>query len=345
MIDGLGIGEARLGTWAEAHVPGFRGLRSVTRFATGQSNPTFRVEAESGSFVLRAKPPGPLLPKAHQVEREARIMAALAGTGVPVPEVLASVPDAASPFGRAFFVMRFVPGRVFSDPALATLAKDARGAVYNAMAETLAALHRVDPVKIGLADLGPPTGYFERQTALWARAYRASVETPLRDMERVERWLAANLPREEHGVRILHGDFRHDNMIFAQDAPEVRALLDWELATLGPPVADLAYQVVQWRLPHQGAMPGLGGLDRGTLGLPGESAYVDAYVARAGDAVLRDWRYAQVFSAFRLAAILAGVAQRAVAGQGPNAVVGRRYGESVPLLAAMALEDARLSGD
>ncbi|MDH3262364.1 MAG: phosphotransferase family protein [Paracoccaceae bacterium] len=345
MIAGLGIGEAALGAWAEAHVPGFRGLGSVRRFGTGQSNPTFRIEAESGSYVLRAKPQGKLLPKAHQVQREARVMAALAGSGVPVPEVLAVAGDADSPLGRSFFVMRFVSGRVFEDPAMPGLGPDERGTLYRAMAETLAALHAVDPAAVGLSDFGRPGGYFARQAGLWARAYRASVAEPLADMERVEAWLSAHLPEAEPAARLLHGDYRHDNMIFAAGTAEVRALVDWELSTLGPPVADLAYQMAQWRLPHAGVMPGLGGLDRAALGLPDDDAYRAAYAARAGQAVLRDWRYALVFSFFRLAAILAGVARRAADGQGPNPERGVRYGEAVPLLAAMALREARRAGE
>jgi aminoglycoside phosphotransferase (APT) family kinase protein len=345
MIAGLGIGEAALGAWADAHVPGFRGLRSVRRFGTGQSNPTFRIEAESGVYVLRAKPMGKLLPKAHQVEREARVMSALAGSGVPVPEVLAVADDEASPLGRGFFVMRFVPGRVFEDPAMPGLGPDERSGLYDAMARTLAALHAVDPASVGLSDFGRPSGYFARQAGLWARAYRVSVAEPLADMERVEAWLAAHLPEAEPGARLLHGDYRHDNMIFAAEAAEVRALVDWELSTLGPPVADLAYQVAQWRLPHEGVMPGLGGLDRAALGLPDDDAYCADYAARAGEAALCDWRYALVFSFFRLAAILAGVARRAADGQGPNPERGGRYGEAVPLLAAMALQEAGRGGE
>jgi aminoglycoside phosphotransferase (APT) family kinase protein len=345
MIAGLGIDEATLGAWAEAQVPGFGGLRAVRRFGTGQSNPTFRIEAESGTYVLRAKPTGKLLPKAHQVEREARVMAALAGSGVPVPEVLAVASDDNPPLGRGFFVMRFVPGRIFDDPAMPGLGPGERGALYRAMAETLAALHAVDPATVGLADFGRPSGYFARQAGLWARAYRASVDEPLPDMERLEAWLAEHLPEAEPRARLLHGDFRHDNMIFAAEAAEVWALVDWELSTLGPPVADVAYQVAQWRLPHAGVMPGLGGLDRVALGLPDDAAYRAAYVARAGEAALRDWRFAMVFSFFRLAAILAGVARRAADGQGPNPERGRRYGEAVPLLAAMALRETRRAGE
>lgn len=344
MIAGLGIDREALGAWAEAAVPGFRGLAAVEPFGTGQSNPTFRLDAASGTYVLRAKPEGPLLPRAHQVEREARVMRALAGTGVPVPEVLASADDGSPPLGRGFFVMRYVPGRVFADPAFPGASAPERAALARAMAETLAALHAVNPAAVGLADFGRAEGYFARQGALWARAYRASVETPLADMARLEAWLAAELPAEPP-ARLLHGDYRHDNMIFAADAPRVAALVDWELATLGPPVADLAYQVVQWRLPHDGPMPGLGGLDRAALGLPDEGVYLACYAAAAGKAALASWRYAVVFSCFRLAAILAGVARRAARGQGPNPERGRRYGELVPVLAAMGRAAAAARGE
>ncbi len=332
-----------LGQWAEAHVPGFHGLPAVHRFGTGQSNPTFRIEAASGDVVLRAKPPGPLLRKAHQVGREARVMAALAGSGVPVPAILAQVEDDASPIGRAFFVMEYVSGRVFADPALPGVSVADRGAVYKAMARTLAALHAVQPSAVGLEDFGPPSGYFARQTALWARAYRASSTDVSADMERVEAWLAAELPQEEGAACLLHGDYRHDNMIFASDAPQMRALLDWELATRGPALADLAYQVAQWRLPHDCAMAGLGGLDRADFGLPSDADYVAAYTA--DDSVIRHWRFALVFSLFRLAAILAGVGRRAADGQGPNADRGRLYGQLVPVLAALALDETRRKAD
>ncbi len=340
MIEGLGISLSDLGTWAEAHVPGFRGLTSVGRFGTGQSNPTYALTAASGRYVLRTKPPGPLLPKAHQVEREARIMAALAGTDVPVPRVLACVDDAASAFGRAFFVMDHVTGRAFDDPALPGATPATRAATFDAMADTLAALHAVDPAAVRLADLAPPTGFYERQIAVWTRAYRASAAEPLADMDRLGAWLAANSPADPGLTRLLHGDYRHDNMILAPDAPTIAALLDWELATLGPPVADLAYQVAQWQLPHDGVMPGLAGLDRAALGLPSDDAYVARYAARAGSAGLSHWRFALAFSHFRLASILAGVARRAADGQGPNAARGLRYGKAVPILAAAGLAEA-----
>jgi len=329
-------GPEALGDWIAGHVPGVGAVRAITKFADGQSNPTFRVDAAGGTFVLRTKPPGDLLKSAHMVQREYAVMAALAGSAVPVPAMVHLVEDGAPPLGRAFFLMRHLDGRIFWDPALPGMARGERAAVYDAMNGVLAALHGVDPVAVGLGDFGKPGNYFARQTDRWTRQYLASSDTPLDDMLYLARWLADHLPADDGQVALVHGDFRLDNMIFAHDAPRVIALLDWELSTLGHPIADLAYQCMQWRLPHDGAMRGLGGLNRAVLGLPDETEYVAAYCARRGLAGIDNWPFFLAFSFFRLAAILAGVAARARAGNASNPQTATRYGETIPVLASMA---------
>lgn len=338
MIEGIDIDRDELGLWLENHVPGFAGLQGMTKFGTGQSNPTYRIEAASGPYVLRAKPPGKLLKSAHMVEREYRVMAALAASDVAVPAMYCLAEDAESPIGRAFFVMQYLEGRIFWDPTLPELAKDQRAAIYDGMNVMLAALHSVDVGAVGLAEFGRPGNYFARQTDRWSRQYRASALVPNPDLETVMHWLADHLPPDDGQVALVHGDFRLDNMIFHPDEPRVIGLLDWELSTLGHPLADLAYQCAQWRLPHQGAMRGLGGLDRAALGLPDEAAYVASYAARRGLDGVAHWRFCLVFSMFRFAAILAGVVRRAFDGNASNPESGRTYAAAIPVLARMAAE-------
>lgn len=343
MIDGLDISEETLGEYLEAEVPGFEGFAAISKFETGQSNPTYRIDAASGVYVLRAKPPGPLLKSAHLVEREFRAMQALAGTEVPVPEALHLAEDDASPIGRAFFVMRFLDGRIFWNPALPELPHGLRRPVYVAMAETLAALHSVDVEAAGLADFGKPGNYFARQTERWSDQYRASALNPNPDMERVMDWLSDNMPPDDGHTALVHGDYRLDNIVFAPDEPRAIGLLDWELSTLGHPIADLAYQCMQWRLPHDGAMPGLGGLDRSSIGLPSEAEYVEEYCRRRGIGRIENWPFCLAFSFFRLAAILEGVVRRAHDGNASNPETGRKYAAAIPVLARMAAEIAEES--
>ena len=335
--ENLGAGQAELAAYLAAHVAGFGGLREVTKFGTGQSNPTYLIHADSGDYVLRSKPPGKLLPSAHAVEREFRVMQALAATPVPVPEVLHLAEADTSPSGRAFFVMRHVPGRIFWDPALPESTHAERATIYDAMNMTLAALHDVDVTTVGLGDYGKPGNYFARQLERWSGQYRASVDAPSDAMAQIMDWLAAEMPADDGQVALVHGDWRLDNMIFAPDAPNVAAVLDWELSTLGHPMADLAYQCMQWRLPNKGDMRGLGGVDRAALGLPDEAAYVAAYARRRGLTGVDNWPFYLVFAFFRLAAILAGVAARAAAGNASNPAMARKYGAAVPVLADMAL--------
>ncbi|MCI2398992.1 phosphotransferase [Aliiroseovarius subalbicans] len=338
MIEGLEIEPRALGAYLEDHVEGFHGLRTCEKFAAGQSNPTYRVEAASGCYVLRAKPPGKLLKSAHAVEREFRVMAALEGTEVAVPRVFHLAEDDASPIGRAFFVMEHLDGRIFWDPALPEVGRDARGAIYDAMNATLAALHSVDVTAVGLSDYGRPGNYFARQLERWSGQYRASALTPRPQMDALITWLEEALPPDDGQVALVHGDYRMDNMMFAPQAPRVIGLLDWELSTLGHPLADLAYQCMQWRLPHDAGMRGLGGLDRAALGLPGEAEYVATYAARRGIGAVDDWAFHLAFAFFRLAAILEGVVRRAHDGNASNPDSARAYASAIPVLAALALE-------
>ncbi len=337
----LGVSLADLDAYLSDAVEGFDGLRRVTKFGTGQSNPTYRLDAASGVYVLRSKPPGKLLPSAHAVDREYRVMRALAATQVPVPETLHLAQAGTSPNGRDFFVMRFVEGRIFWDPALPDSNGAERAAIYDAMNRTLAALHDVDVDAVGLSDFGKPGNYFARQLERWSGQYRASVDAPSPEMAAIMAWLDRNMPADDGQVALVHGDWRLDNMIFAPEAAKVAAVLDWELSTLGHPMADLAYQCMQWRLPNQGDMRGLAGVDRAALGIPSEADYVAAYAKRRGLHGIDHWPFYLVFAFFRLAAILAGVAARAAAGNASNPAMARKYGAAVPVLAGMAVAITR----
>jgi aminoglycoside phosphotransferase (APT) family kinase protein len=332
-IENLG----ELGAYLEAHVAGFRGLERAEKFGDGQSNPSYHLFAASGEYVLRAKPPGELLKSAHQVDREFRVMKALAATDVPVPR-MDFLAEGDNPLGRMFFVMEFLPGRIFWDPALPEISDPAeRGAIYDAMNATLAALHEVDVDAVGLRDFGAPGNYFQRQTDRWSKQYRASVLEPNADMDRLMDWLQAHMPEDETS-RLVHGDYRLDNMIFAADAARVIAVLDWEISTLGHPLADLAYQCMQWRLPHGGGMKGLGGLDRRAIGLPTEEDYVARYCERRGIGDIPNWNFYLAFSFFRLAAILMGVVRRAHDGNASNPGRAREMAQAIPVLAKMATD-------
>ncbi len=297
--------------WLTRHVSGYEGPGLLKKFGFGQSNPTYRLCAPSGDYVLRRKPFGTLLPKAHAIEREFRVLGALAATDVPVPRVHAYCEDS-GPIGSPFYVMEYMPGRIFYDQTLPGLSAAERAAIFDGMNEAVARLHRVDPVAVGLSDYGRPDNFLPRQIALWTRQYRASEGAPNDAMNRLIEWLPSHVPAEQP-ARIFHGDLRLDNMIFHPSKPEVIGLLDWELSTLGDPVADFAYNAMLWRVGAD-LFRGLAGLDFASLGIPDEDQYVQRYCERVGRQSLPAWNFYLAFGLFRVVAILQGVWRRGVEG-------------------------------
>ena len=299
--------------YLRGRIEGFAGPIEVEQFKGGQSNPTFRLTAGGRRYVLRRKPMGKLLPSAHAVDREYRVMTALAGSDVPVPRTYLLCEDDAV-IGSAFFVMDCVEGRVFWNGLLPDMPSDQRGAVYDEMNRVIAALHKVDYAAIGLADYGKPGNYFARQISRWSKQYQASETERIEAMDRLIEWLPANIPPEEE-TSIVHGDFRIDNMIFHPDEPRVLAVLDWELSTLGHPLADFSYHCMSWHVPP-GIFRGLAGHDLAALGIPPEPEYVERYCRRTGrDPIDPDhWDFYIAYNMFRGAAIVQGVMKRALDG-------------------------------
>ena len=326
----------KLAVYLEQQIEGFQGPLSATKFAGGQSNPTFLIDAQSGKYVLRRKPPGELLKSAHAVDREFKVMSALAETDVPVAKAY-HLCDDDSVIGSMFYLMEYIDGRVMWDPALPENTSEDRTAIYNEMNRVLAALHSVDIEAVGLSDYGRLGNYFERQIGRWSKQYRASETEVIADMETLMQWLPANMPTDDGKVALAHGDFRLDNMMFHPTEPKVLALVDWELSTLGHPYADLAYQCMQLRMGHEGVMSGLGGVARKTLGIPTEEEYVAQYCERMGVDSIPNWNFYLAFSFFRFAAILQGVKKRALDGNA-SSEKAMQMGELVKPLARMAVE-------
>ncbi|MEX2298638.1 MAG: phosphotransferase family protein [Dongiaceae bacterium] len=334
--DPLAIDPSRLEPWLEANVPIYAGPLAIARMTGGQSNPTYRLSTPGRDYVLRRKPPGELLPSAHAVDREFRVMAALAGSAVPVPAMHGLCADE-SVIGNMFFVMDFVHGRNFVQPGDPGLTPTERRALFRSMNATLAALHAIDPAAIGLGDFGRPGNYIARQVARWSKQYRASETQPIAEMDRLIDWLPANLP-PEGATSIVHGDYRLDNLIVDPAAPRVVAVLDWELSTLGDPIADLAYHCMAWRFTPE-LFRGIAGLDLAALGIPGEAEYVAAYAHHRGLGDISHWRFYMAYNMFRFAAILQGVWYRALQGNavGPDA---EAMGAKVAPIARLAWDEA-----
>jgi len=334
----LGFDTGALLAWLEASVPGFAGPLGIEQFKGGQSNPTFKLLTPGGAYVMRAKP-GPvakLLPSAHAIEREYRVMAALAGRGVPVPKMLALCDDEAV-IGRAFYIMSFAQGRVLWDQSLPGVANAERAAIYDEMNRVIAALHRVDVTAAGLADYGKPGNYFERQIGRWGKQYLASITQPIAEMDRLMAWLPAHMPasaRDDSNVSVVHGDYRLDNLVFHPTEARVLAVLDWELSTLGHPLADFSYHCMAWHIPP-GAFRGIGGLDHAALGIPLEADYVKRYCERTGlstpEALAADWNFYLAYNLFRLAAILQGIAKRVEDGTASSAQARQASAGARPL--------------
>ena len=325
-----------LADYLAREVPRIGRLQQLQKFSDGQSNPTYLVETDSGQYVLRRQPPGELLKSAHAVDREYRVIEALQGSAVPVARAIHLCEDR-EVIGSLFYLMSYEPGRIFWDPCLPELPPAERGAIYAEMNRILAALHDIDIEAHGLADFGRPGSYFERQVSRWSRQYRDSEIEPIPAMDRLMQWLPRNLPPDDGKVSLIHGDFRIDNIIFETDSTRARALLDWELSTLGHPYADLAYQCMQWRMARDCVIPGFGEVDRVALGIPAEQDYVDEYCARRGLDGIPDWNFYLVFGFFRFAAILQGVQKRAVEGNASSSKAFE-YGALAPVLARQALE-------
>jgi len=317
---------ARLAAWMRANIEGFSGPLELRQFAGGQSNPTFLVQSADHRYVLRRKPPGKLLPSAHAVDREYRVIMALANTDVPVAKAYALCEDPAV-IGTAFYVMDYVEGRLFWDAALPEVAPHERRAIYEEMTRVIAALHSVDYTAVGLGDYGKPGRYIERQVARWTQQYRASQTETIDAVERLIEWLPKHIPADEE-TGIVHGDFRLDNAIFHPREPRILAVLDWELSTLGHPLVDLAYLCMRYHLSAE-QFRGLAGLDWAALQIPSEAESVADYCRRRGRAPVapRDWTYYLVFNMFRLTGILQGVLARAIQGNASSATAleaGRR---------------------
>ena len=311
---------ASLEGFMRGHVDGFKGPLEVQQFKGGQSNPTFRLVAADGkTYVMRRKPPGKLLPSAHAVDREYRVITALAKTGFPVARTYALCTDE-SVIGAMFYIMDCVEGRVLWDPQLPGMPPAERGAIFDAMNRTIARLHTVDYAAIGLADYGKPGNYFQRQIDRWTKQYRASETDKIEAMDKLIEWLPQNVPAGE-ATSIVHGDFRIDNMIFHPREARVLAVLDWELSTLGHPLADFSYHAMAWHL-SSAEFRGLAGCDLASMGLPTERDYLARYLERTGFAApsAKDWTFCMAYNMFRAAAIFQGVMARALAGNAASAL-------------------------
>jgi aminoglycoside phosphotransferase (APT) family kinase protein len=323
--------EARLDTWMRDNVEGYRGPLTVSQFKGGQSNPTYRLDTPERAYVLRRKPFGKLLPSAHAVDREYRVITALGGAGFPVARSYGLCTDD-SVIGAAFYIMSMVEGRIFWDGTLPGIEPGERRAIYDSEIRTLARLHQYDPQTIGLGEYGKPGNYFARQIDRWTKQYRASETQTIEPMNRLIEWLPKTLPAQDR-VSIVHGDYRIDNMIFAPDTPRVAAVLDWELSTLGDPLADFTYVLMNWSMPHEGRSS-LGGVDVASLGIPTQDEVVAIYCKETGRDGIPDLEWYFAYNLFRLCGIVQGIAGRVRDGTAASARAVEQASRAVPLAEA-----------
>ncbi|RBP49732.1 phosphotransferase [Arenicella xantha] len=325
-----------LSNYLKQYVDGFELPLEVEKFPGGQSNPTFKLSTPNAQYVLRRKPPGQLLKGAHAVDREFRMLTALQSSAVPVATPIALCEDDAV-IGSMFYVMEYLDGRILWDPVLPDSDAQERRAIYTEMNRVLSALHMVNIDAVGLSDFGKHSDYFARQTHTWTKQYRASEMDPIPAVDSLIEWLPANMPADDGLVSIVHGDYRLDNLMFHRSEPQAIAVLDWELSTIGHPYADLAYQCMQYHIPHGKGLPGLRGADLEQLGIPTEQEYIAMYCERTGVTSIPNWNFYLAFSLFRLAAICQGVAKRAQQGNASSNNAAN-YGELVEPLASIALD-------
>lgn len=331
------LDQQAVGAYLRGRLAGFDGPFEVVKFETGQSNPTFLLKTSAGNYVLRRKPPGVLLKSAHAVDREFRVQQALAETDVPVAKmhVLCEDDDV---IGSAFYVMDHVVGRNITDPTMPGQSPEVRGGIMDEMNRVLATLHQVDIDTVGLSDYGPPGNYFERQLARWSKQYRASETSVIAEMDELILALDAAMPEDDGQRGLVHGDYRIDNMIFANGDTNCRAVLDWELSTIGHPYADLAGVIMQWQMPPGAEGRGLAGIDRHALGLPSDEAFIAQYCERRGLTGIDGFGFYLSFSFFRMAGILQGVLKRAKDGNASNPERALKLGGFVSLFARSGLE-------
>jgi aminoglycoside phosphotransferase (APT) family kinase protein len=332
----LQLPDEALAIYLQQHLEGFQGPLTSTKFKGGQSNPTYLLKAASGNYVLRRKPPGKLLASAHAVDREYRVLQALQASAVPVAKPFHLCTDE-SIIGSMFYVMEYIDGKVFWDPSLPDCTTEQRGEMFDALIQTLAAIHSVSVEHSGLADYGKPGNYFERQITRWSQQYHDSETQSIAAMNALIEQLPLRCPADDGSISLVHGDFRIDNLMFDSQGKNVLAVVDWELSTLGHPLADLGYFCMALRLPRNPALPGLAGLDRETLGIPSEQQILHRYAELTGREIPKDWSFVLAFSFFRLASIAQGVAKRAQQGNA-SSEQAMQAGQMTILLAKLGLQ-------
>ena len=325
-----------LDAYLSANLEGYRGPLEATKFAIGQSNPTFELRTPAKTYVLRRKPPGVLLKSAHAVEREFRVQRALSDSAVPVPKMMLLCEDD-SVIGSAFYIMERLEGRVFLEPTMDEVDTASRSEMFDEMNRVLADLHEVDIDAAGLSDYGPPGNYFERQIARWTKQYRASETTTIAEMDRLISALASSIPEDDGQRTLVHGDYRIDNLMFEQNGTRCIGVLDWELSTIGHPYADLAAVIMQWQLPPGKEGRGLAGVDRKALGLPSDQEFIGRYCQKRGLPGIEHFGFYLAFNFFRMAGILQGVYKRALVGNASDPKRAQVFGAYVPLFAKHGL--------